>query len=89
MVDRIEKSTAEKEFELHNRTNLPKSVSKCQENCDRPIKGEKVMFVRSYGRNTWTEKSAGKEKAKFDLMYIHLHEKCLDNFIDTFYAPDQ
>ena len=64
-------ATAEKEFELHDRTNLPKSVSKCQGNCARPIKVEEVMVVRSYGRITWADKSTGKEKAKFGPMYIH------------------
>ena len=57
-------ATAEKEFELHHPTNLPKSVSKCQGNCGRPIKVEEVMVVRSYGRINWTDKSTGKEKAK-------------------------
>ena len=38
-------ATAEKEFELHRRTNLPKLVSKCQENCGRPIKVEEVLVV--------------------------------------------
>ena len=83
------RATAEKEFELHHRTNLPKSVSKCQGNCGRPIKVEEVMVVQSYGRNTWTDKLTGKEKAKFSSMYIHFHEDCLKNFSETFYAPDQ
>ena len=47
------------------------------------------MVVRSYGRITWTDKSKGKEKAKFGPMYIHFHENCLKNFSDTFYAPGQ
>ena len=38
-------ATSEKEFELHHRTNLPKLVSKCQENCGRPIKVEEVLVV--------------------------------------------
>ena len=38
-------ATAEKEFELHHHTNLPKSVSKCQGNCGRPIKVEEVMVA--------------------------------------------
>ena len=54
--------TAEKEFELHHCTNLPKSVSKCQGNCGRPIKVEEVLVERSYGRITWTDKSTGKER---------------------------
>ena len=78
------RATAEKEFELHHHTNLPKSVSKCQGNCGRPIKVEEVMVVRSYGRITWTDKSTGKEKAKFGPMYIHFHEHCVINFSDTF-----
>ena len=44
--------TAEKEFELYHRTNLPKLVSKCQENCGILIKVVEVMVVRSYGRIT-------------------------------------
>ena len=47
------------------------------------------MVVRSYGRITWTNKSTGKEKAKFGPMYIQFHENCLKNFSDTFYAPSQ
>ena len=47
------------------------------------------MVVRSYGRITWTDKSTGKEKAKFGPMYIHFHENCLKNFSETFYAPTQ
>ena len=47
------------------------------------------MVVQSYGRNTWTDKLTGKEKAKFSSMYIHFHEDCLKNFSETFYAPDQ
>ena len=47
------------------------------------------MVVRSYGRITWTDKSTGEEKAKFGPMYIHLHENCLKNFSETFYAPGQ
>ena len=39
------RATTEKEFELHHPTNLPKSVSKCQGNCGRPIKVEEVMVV--------------------------------------------
>ena len=74
------RATAEKERELHHRTNLPKSVSKCQGNCGRPIKVEEVMVVRSYGRITWTDKSTGKEKTKFGPMYIHFHENFLKNF---------
>ena len=54
--------TVEKEFELHHCTNLPKSVSKCQGNCGRPIKVEEVLVVQSYGRITWTDKSTGKER---------------------------
>ena len=80
-------ATAEKEFELHHCTNLPKSVSKCQGNRGRPIKVEEVMVLRSYGRITWIDKSTGKEKAKFGPMYIHFHENCLKNFSETFYAP--
>ena len=83
------RATAEKEFELHHRINLPKSVSKCQENCGRPIKVEEVMVVRSYGRVAWTDKSTGEEKARFGPMYIHFHENCLKNFSDTFFAPSQ
>ena len=59
------RATAEKEFELYHRKHLPKSISKCQGNCGRPIKVEEVMVVPSYGRITWTDKSTGKEKAKF------------------------
>ena len=81
--------TAEKEFELYHRTNLPKLVSKCQENCGILIKVVEVMVVRSYGRITWTEKSTGKERVKFGPMHIHFHENCLKNFSETFYAPDQ
>ena len=47
------------------------------------------MVVRSYGRINWTDKSTGKEKVKFGLMYIHFHENCLKNFNETFYAPGQ
>ena len=47
------------------------------------------MVVGSYGRITWTDKSTGKEKAKFDPMYKHFHENCLKNFSETFYAPGQ
>ena len=79
------RATSEKQFELHHGTNLPKSVSKCQGNCGRPIKVEGVMVVRSYGRIAWTNKSTGKEKTKFGPMYIHFHE----NFSETFYAPGQ
>ena len=77
--------TAEKEFELHHRTNLSKSVSKYQGNCGRPIKVEEVMVVRSYGRINSTDKSAGKEKTKFDLLYIHLNDDCLENYIHLLY----
>ena len=80
------RATAEKEFELHHHTNLPKSVSKCQENCSRPIKVEKVMVAPSYGRIAWTDKSTGKEKAEFCQMYILFHENCLNNFSEIFYA---
>ena len=41
------RAIAGKEFELHHRTNLLKSVSKRQEHCSRPIKVEEVMVVRS------------------------------------------
>ena len=58
------RATAEKEFELHHHTNLPKSVSKCQGNCDRPIKVEEVMVVRSYGTITWTDKRQNKIRQK-------------------------
>ena len=47
------------------------------------------MVVRSYGRVTWTDKSTGKEKAKFGPMFIHFHEICLKNFSDTFDASGQ
>ena len=47
------------------------------------------MVVRSYGRITWTDKSTGKEKAKFGPMYIQFHENCLKNFSDTFCGPSQ
>ena len=47
------------------------------------------MIVRSYGRITWTDKSTGKEKAKFGPMYMHFHENCLKNFSETFYTPGQ
>ena len=83
------RATAEKEFELHHRINLPKSVSKCQGNCGRPIKVEEVMVVRSYGRITWTDKSTGKEKAKFGPMDMLIHGNCLKNFSETFYALGQ
>ena len=82
-------ATAEKEFELHHCTSLPKSVSKCQGNRGRPIKVEEVMVLRSYGRITWTDKLTRKEKAKFGPMYIYFHENCLKNFSETFYAPWQ
>ena len=78
-----------KEFELHHRTNLPESVSKYQGNCGRPIKVEEVMVVRSYGTITWTDKSTGKEKAKFSPMSIHFNENCLKDFSKTFYTPGQ
>ena len=80
---------AEKEFKIHNCTNLPKSDSKCQGNCGRPIKVEEVMVMRSYGRMTWTDKATGKEKAKFGPVYIHLYENCLKHFSETFYNPSQ
>ena len=83
------RATAEKEFELHHHTNLPKSVSKCQGNCSRPIKVEGVLVVRSYGRITWTDKLTGKEKATFGPMCIHFHENCLKDFNETFYALGQ
>ena len=83
------RATTEKEFELHHRTNLPKSDLKCQGNCGRPIKVEEVMVVQFYGRITWTDKSTGKEKAKFGPMYIHFHENRLKNFSETFYARGQ
>ena len=47
------------------------------------------MVVQSYGRITRTDKSTGKEKAKFDPIYIHFHENCLKNFSETFYVPEQ
>ena len=47
------------------------------------------MVVGSYGRITWTDKSTGKEKAKFGPMYIHFHENYLKNFSETFSAPGQ
>ena len=47
------------------------------------------MVVRSYGRITWTDKSTGKEKAKFGPMYIHFHENYLKNFSETFCVPNQ
>ena len=81
------RATAEKEFELHHRTNFPESVSKCQENCGSPIKVEEVIVVRSDRRITWTDKLTGKEKTNFDPMYIHFRENCLKNFSETFYAP--
>ena len=83
------RATAEKESELHPRTNLPRLVSKCYGNCDRPIKVEKIMVVRSYGRITRTGKSAGKEKANFGPTYIHFNENCLKNFSETVYVPGQ
>ena len=83
------RATAEKEFELYHRKHLPKSISKCQGNCGRPIKVEEVMVVRSYGRITWTDKSTGKEKAKFGPMDILIHGNCLKNFSETFYALGQ
>ena len=45
------------------------------------------MVVRSYGRIASTEKSTGKEKTKFGPMNIH--ENCLKNFSESFYAPSQ
>ena len=64
-------------------------VQICQGNCGRPVKVEEVTVVRSFGRITWTDKSTGKEKAKFGPMYIHFHENCLKNFSEIFYAPGQ
>ena len=80
------RATAEKEFQLHHCTNLSKPLSKCQENCGRPIKVEEVMVLQSYGRITWTDKLTRKEKAKFGPIYIYFHENCLKNFSETFYA---
>ena len=76
-------TTTEKEFELHHRTSLPKLVSKCQENCGKPIKFDEVMVVQSYGRITQTDKQTGKEKTKRDPMYIHFSENCLKNLCQT------
>ena len=76
-------TTTGKEFELHYCTSLPKLVSKCQENCGKPIKFDEVMVVQSYGRITWTGKQTGKEKTKRDPMYIHFSENCLKNLCQT------
>ena len=65
------------------------SVSKCQGNCSRPIRVEEVMVMRSYGTITWEDMSTGKEKVKLSLVYIHFHDNCLMNFLETFYAPCQ
>ena len=83
-------ATAEKEFELHHRTNLPKSVSKCQENCARPIKVEEVMVGDRMEELPGQTSRQEKKKQNLALCtYTHFHENCLKYFSETFYAPSQ
>ena len=42
----ISEQPMRKIFELHHCTNLPKLISKCQENCGCPMKVEEVMVVQ-------------------------------------------
>ena len=73
-----------KVYELHVRSKLPKSVSKCQGKCGRPIKDGDIMVIRSYGKVSWTDKATGKEKQRF--LYLHFKEDCLKNYGDNYYA---
>ena len=63
-----------KVYELHVRSKLPKSVSKCQGKCGGPIKDEDIMVIRSYRKVSWTDKATGKEKQRFGPMYLHFKE---------------
>ena len=80
---------AEKEYELPLRAKLPKSVSKCQGKCGKPIKKDDVLVVKSYGKISWTDKNTGQERQKFGPMYIHFKEDCLKTFSDKVYAPGE
>ena len=79
----------EKQFELHLRNDLPRSIKKCQGMCGKVIKPEDDgLLVRSYGTSTWTDRTTGAERSKFGPMYIHFNEKCLETFdSENFYGP--
>ena len=74
-----------KEFELHFRSNLPKSIARCQGKCGKPINKDEILVVRSYGTAYWTDKKTGKERQKYGPMYIHFADQCLKNFDDEEY----
>ena len=78
-----------KVYELHARSKLPKSGSKCQGKCGRPIKDEDIMVIRSYRKVSWTDKATGKEKQWFGPMYLHFKEDCLKNYGDKYYTPGE
>ena len=79
-----------KEFELHLRSNLPKSVSRCQGKCGKPILPTDVMLVKSYRSTSWTDKTTRKEKTCYGPLHIHFKEECLKIFdSDSFYAPGE
>ena len=80
-----------KQFEIHFRNSLPRSIKRCQGMCGRMIKPEDDgLLVRTYGRTTWTDKSTGAERSKFGPMYVHFNQKCLENSdSETFYGPSK
>ena len=78
---------AQKEYELHLRSKLPSTVSKCRGKCGKKISTDDVLVVRSYGNVSWTDKKTGELKQRYGPMYIHFKEECLKAFSDVFYAP--
>ena len=79
----------EKQFEIHFRIDLPRSIKRCQGMCGKVIKPEeKDMLVRTYGKSSWTDKVTGTERSKFGPMYVHFNQKCLETCnSEKFYGP--
>ena len=76
-------------FELNLRQFLPKTVSRCQGNCEKKITQNDGTLSKTYGTTRCIDKKTGKEMNKHELMYIHFKGTYLKRHTKKYYGLDE
>ena len=84
------RSPKRKQYTLHFRDALPKTVSKCRGNCGETITSSVRMLVKSSGYLSYPDKKTAEIKTRYSPLYIHFQNECLKSFDEgNYYAPHE
>ena len=72
------------------RSELPKKISRCRENCHKTITQSDRLLMRSYDISSRLDHKTGEEQSKNGPLYIHFQDNCLKAYDSkNDYAPNE